>query len=182
MNECTMLVEFADTAAGLHVFLTHEESISYSIQVAAMAALVILLVRMLLYYWRCCLICKDNESYNKLYDALILGLNSLKVVLVTFPRSVIAVLFVIPCHKYKDWTSAVFNTIWGASFIFFWVSLLYYQFKYPCNGNNESELRKARIRAVVMFAIPVILSIVGFSFEVAFCVEFLKRCYPHLFN
>ncbi|KAL9970617.1 hypothetical protein ACROYT_G023026 [Oculina patagonica] len=187
INSCLIMLEYVDMGSGFSLIFElksqiNEESISYAtyivIQVAAITGLVISLVRMSLYGWRIRLYCKNDENHEKLYDIISLAINSVKVVFLALPRSVLAVVFVIPCPiEHYNWPfEAVFYFICGASFIIFWVTLLYYLFKYPCNSTNESERKNAKKRTAVMLCSPVILSIVGFAFKVAFISEFTQRC------
>ena len=145
--------------------------------------------RIFLYGWRICLNCRSEESYDRRYDDLDMGMQSMKVILEAFPQSVIAKFYFVHCPiKKSGWGIRVldpaFDGFCGVPFILFLFSLCCC---YCCKHGPYIECCKEReeykgkwsknfyISCSALF-ITFALSVTGLVFAILSIVEFSKRC------
>ena len=159
------------------------------------------IIRIPLYVWRIYLDCKGNKSYDKRYDDLNLGTQSIKVVLEAFPQSAIAKFGFVHCPiKKYGWgvrfLDPTFDGFCGLPFIFFLCYLCYYgckhilRIKSCCQEGDEyqsfgrREWSKNDFTRCTTFLcsfgcvlfITVALSVAGLVFASLSLSEFSKRC------
>ncbi|KAJ7394733.1 hypothetical protein OS493_000561 [Desmophyllum pertusum] len=162
------------------LFYNPKESAYKALLYSTIIGCIISAVRMSLYVWRICLNRRNDESHDKLYDDLCIGINSMKVVLEAFPQSVIAKFFFFHCpiRKYGRGIKILdptFDVFCGTPFLFFSAALCWYFRNYRCGHNDEAERRKRCILFIVM-PIPFIVSLVGLDLAILSFSDFAKCC------
>ena len=160
-------------------FDSRKESVYEALLAFVIIGCIISTARIFLYIWGIILMYKNDESQDKRYDDLELGMHAVKVVFEAFPQSVLANFFVhFPKKKYGWGIKTLDPTVdsfCGAPFIFLWISLLwYYCCKYPCKCDNNTEWKKVCV--ATSLSITVVISVVGFVFAVLSLVESANRC------
>ena len=178
-----ILDKFTDIATAVVYYRGRFESRKESVYEALLAFTIIggiiSAVRISLYIWRIHLNRKNDESRDKVYDNLDLGVISVKVVLEAFPQSLIANFFVhCPIKKYGWGTKILdptFDAFSGMPFIIFWISLRCYCCKYPFKCDDEPARKKAYILPIAM-SFTFVVSVVGIVFAGLSLGEFANRC------
>ena len=141
-------------------FDTRKESVYEAPLAFVIIGCIISTARISLDVWGICLVYKNDESQDKRYDDLDLGMHAVKVVLEAFPQSVLANFFVhCPIKKY-GWGIKIldptFDSFCGMQFIFFWISLIwYYCYKYPCKCGNNTKWKKVCVAAALSITFAI---------------------------
>ena len=145
--------------------------------------------RICLYVWRIYLNCSSDERYDKRYDDLDMGMQSIKVALEAFPQSVIAKFYFVHCPLKKyGWGIRIldpaFDSFCGFPFVLFLGSLCccYCRKHGPyiecCEESEEVEGGWSKNFCISYNAlfITFTLSVTGLVFAGLSISEFSKRC------
>ena len=171
------------------LFYNPKEPVYTALLAFVIIGCIISAARISLYVWRIYLKCSEDESYEKRYDDLDIGIHMVKVIFEAFPQSVIAKFYFVHCPiKKYGWGIKIldpaFDTFCGLPFIFFLVSLFCcYCCKYgtKCGGETEQvyenwvEKVRCNCWALALFT-TFIISVVGLGFASSSLREFDRRC------
>ena len=159
------------------LFYETKESVYESLLAFVIIGGIISILRISLYVWRILLNYRDDEdeSHEKRYDDLDIGMHMAKVVFEAFPQSVIAKFFFIHCpiNQY-GWGIKIldptFDSFCAAPFLFFWFSL------FGCYCCKHSLRKVCMPDMSVTLIITFAISVAGFVFAILSIVEFANRC------